>query len=332
MPLKQGSSGPAVRELQGNLRSAGAQLKADGIFGPQTEAAVRQFQQRHGLVADGVVGVRSWSALHRSRPASPGFDPFDPEDYAQWLAESAQGALRSIGGIFGTGGGTAAAGGARPAAAPLRRQAATPAPRAANGPRSNDAPPPPQVSPSQNRQHNRISFAGYEGRGFVALDYEKYTGWEVQLCGRRIVRPFQGGIRNECAQFVQLFGVPNTRSWRRGPQVCHMAPGSLPVGTVVATLRDGTYHSDYSGRSHVGLYLGHDSYDPAKGNSNAGGVTLLDQYNGARIARRPKMYSKDADEIGKVAKRAWTDGAGHRQTHRVSWTSDGEEYFVLMVR
>ena len=193
MPLKQGSSGPAVRELQGNLRSAGAQLKADGIFGPQTEAAVRQFQQRHGLVADGVVGVRSWSALHRSRPASPGFDPFDPEDYAQWLAESAQGALRSIGGIFGTGGGTAAAGGARPAAAPLRRQAATPAPRAANGPRSNDAPPPPQVSPSQNRQHNRISFAGYEGRGFVALDYEKYTGWEVQLCGRRIVRPSRAG-------------------------------------------------------------------------------------------------------------------------------------------
>lgn len=34
MALKRGSSGPAVRELQGNLRTTGAQLKADGIFGP----------------------------------------------------------------------------------------------------------------------------------------------------------------------------------------------------------------------------------------------------------------------------------------------------------
>jgi hypothetical protein len=34
----------------------------------------------------------------------------------------------------------------------------------------------------------------------------------------------------------------------------------LAAGTVVATLRDDKYYSDYSGRSHVGIYLAHDDY------------------------------------------------------------------------
>jgi murein L,D-transpeptidase YcbB/YkuD len=35
----------------------------DGIFGPQTESAVKAFQQSKGLAIDGIVGPASWSQL-----------------------------------------------------------------------------------------------------------------------------------------------------------------------------------------------------------------------------------------------------------------------------
>lgn len=38
-------------------------IKADGIFGPVTEDAVRVFQKVHGLTVDGVAGYNTWSAL-----------------------------------------------------------------------------------------------------------------------------------------------------------------------------------------------------------------------------------------------------------------------------
>jgi peptidoglycan hydrolase-like protein with peptidoglycan-binding domain len=60
---KEGSTGEAVRTVQYLLRARGASLAVDGIFGPRTEAAVRSFQQSHGLVVDGVVGNATWMAL-----------------------------------------------------------------------------------------------------------------------------------------------------------------------------------------------------------------------------------------------------------------------------
>jgi hypothetical protein len=60
-PLKKGSKGPRVAFVQ---RALG--LHADRIFGKQTKRAVKRFQRRHGLTADGIVGPATWSALGHS--------------------------------------------------------------------------------------------------------------------------------------------------------------------------------------------------------------------------------------------------------------------------
>ena len=56
-------TGADVRTVQQALRAAGADLTVDGVFGPQTQAAVRQFQQQHGLGADGIVDSATRTAL-----------------------------------------------------------------------------------------------------------------------------------------------------------------------------------------------------------------------------------------------------------------------------
>jgi peptidoglycan hydrolase-like protein with peptidoglycan-binding domain len=43
----------------------------DGVFGPQTQQAVKDFQQSEGLLADGIVGPVTWSHLTAYREASP---------------------------------------------------------------------------------------------------------------------------------------------------------------------------------------------------------------------------------------------------------------------
>jgi hypothetical protein len=60
--LRRGTSGPAVVDLQHLL---GLQLSGAGvgIFGPFTEEAVIDFQKKHGIAADGIVGPATWRAL-----------------------------------------------------------------------------------------------------------------------------------------------------------------------------------------------------------------------------------------------------------------------------
>ena len=50
--------GNAVSRLQYALH-----LPTDGDFGPETEAAVRRLQERHGMTVDGIVGPATWSVL-----------------------------------------------------------------------------------------------------------------------------------------------------------------------------------------------------------------------------------------------------------------------------
>lgn len=59
-----GAAGAAVMDLQRALNAAGAQLIADGDFGPRTDAALRQFQKSRGLKVDGIAGPKTLRALN----------------------------------------------------------------------------------------------------------------------------------------------------------------------------------------------------------------------------------------------------------------------------
>lgn len=74
VPLKNGSRGDAVRALQSLLRphtdrpqdqneADDRRVALSGIFGPQTQSAVTQFQAGNQLKADGVAGAYTWCLL-----------------------------------------------------------------------------------------------------------------------------------------------------------------------------------------------------------------------------------------------------------------------------
>ena len=56
--LKLGSKGKFVKELQNLL-----DLTVDGDFGIKTENAVKNFQKKHNLTEDGIVGPKTWQVL-----------------------------------------------------------------------------------------------------------------------------------------------------------------------------------------------------------------------------------------------------------------------------
>jgi N-acetylmuramoyl-L-alanine amidase len=61
--LKLKVIGNDVAELQAMLIGRGYALEADGKFGNQTAAAVKDLQSKAGLSADGIVGDRTWALL-----------------------------------------------------------------------------------------------------------------------------------------------------------------------------------------------------------------------------------------------------------------------------
>lgn len=71
--LAIGSRGDDVLKLQQQLRAAGYNIAADGAFGAQTQAAVKDYQQRNGLLVDGIVGSQTMGKLNgtTNTPTSP---------------------------------------------------------------------------------------------------------------------------------------------------------------------------------------------------------------------------------------------------------------------
>ncbi len=116
--LQQGASGPAVQDLQQLLKTWGLySSNADGKFGPITAAAVRKFQQAHGLEVDGWAGPQTMAAMRAAaRPVAAPRPPAAPAESSgkvqrgatgpavaevQQLLQSAGYSRGNVGGTFG---------------------------------------------------------------------------------------------------------------------------------------------------------------------------------------------------------------------------------------
>ena len=84
--IKHGEKGESIRQLQDTLNNYGYRdkegraLREDGGFGDRTKEAVQAYQQAHGLKADGVVGPQTLAALTKSQEAPLLSDPRHPDN------------------------------------------------------------------------------------------------------------------------------------------------------------------------------------------------------------------------------------------------------------
>lgn len=106
--VKRGSEGAVVRDLQEKLNegvpSPEPPLAVDGVAGTKTVAAIAAFQQRNGLVPDGIVGPLTWDMLSGKKrtPAKEGATapllptPLKQEPVKADAGKAAQGADAAI--------------------------------------------------------------------------------------------------------------------------------------------------------------------------------------------------------------------------------------------
>jgi peptidoglycan hydrolase-like protein with peptidoglycan-binding domain len=70
--LKKGSKGDAVRQLQEALHALGFDPKGiDGIFGTNTENAVKAFQKEVHITVDGICGEVTWNFIDEADQSTP---------------------------------------------------------------------------------------------------------------------------------------------------------------------------------------------------------------------------------------------------------------------
>jgi hypothetical protein len=163
-------------------------------------------------------------------------------------------------------------------------------------------------------------------------------GWFVVPEGHVLYRA--AADKSECAALVQSLGVPNTNRWRRGPRVQDIEV--LEPGTIIATLGSGVYLSDYSGKSHVGVFLRKTKLE----------LVMLDQFRGGdgRLGIRSKKFGaphrRQRVKASKFISPSYSyrmevvDGRGNKSyardysldtvRFRENLTGDGSEYYVLL--
>ena len=89
---KRGSTGSVVTQIQTRLKNWGYYTGAvDGIYGSKTEEAVRSFQRKNGLTADGMAGPKTLSALGISGGSASDSNSGDVALLARLISAEARG-------------------------------------------------------------------------------------------------------------------------------------------------------------------------------------------------------------------------------------------------
>jgi peptidoglycan hydrolase-like protein with peptidoglycan-binding domain len=88
--VQLGSNGEAVRAVQSQVhgRGDGAHIAIDGVFGPETDEAVRAFQTLLGLLVDGIVGPHTWDHLVNGYLAAPDPQTAAKDVFNSWEANN----------------------------------------------------------------------------------------------------------------------------------------------------------------------------------------------------------------------------------------------------
>ena len=102
MLLKLGSIGDEVKKLQRILK-----IVIDGDFGPITQKAVKAFQQKMGLLVDGIVGPKSWEKLEEAESPTEEVKKEAKEEVKStseyiWILDNGHGGI--IDGVYQTAG------------------------------------------------------------------------------------------------------------------------------------------------------------------------------------------------------------------------------------
>ena len=93
---RDGGEEESVKKLQQLLNQTGKfQLEEDGIFGVNTQKAVKTYQKANNLTVDGIVGQQTWESLTKTRETHPvlgeateeTYTPPTYHDYAKQLEE-----------------------------------------------------------------------------------------------------------------------------------------------------------------------------------------------------------------------------------------------------